>query len=69
MRVQSFSHVWLFAPPWTVALQAPLSVGVSRHESWGGLPFPSPGAPPNSETEPEPPVAPALTGRLYHRAT
>ena len=29
--------------PWTVALQAPLSMGFPRHEYWSGLPFPSPG--------------------------
>ena len=34
MRAQSLSHVWLFATPWTVALQAPLSMGFSRHEYW-----------------------------------
>ena len=33
--------------PWTVALQAPLSVGFSRQEYWSGLPFPSPGDLPN----------------------
>ena len=37
------SHVWLFATPWTVALQAPLSVEVSRQRYWSGLPFPTPG--------------------------
>ena len=31
------------ATPWTIACQAPLSVGVSRQEYWSGLPFPSPG--------------------------
>ena len=31
------------ATPWTVARQAPLSRGFSRHGYWGGLPFPSPG--------------------------
>ena len=30
--------------PWTVARQASLSMGFSRHRYWGGLPFPSPGA-------------------------
>ena len=33
-----FSHVQLFATPWTVARQAPLSVGFSRQEYWSGLP-------------------------------
>ena len=32
-----------FWPPWTVALQTPLSMGSSRQEDWSGLPFPSPG--------------------------
>ena len=38
-----FSHVWLFATPWTVTYQASLSMGFSRQEYWSGLPFPSPG--------------------------
>ena len=37
------SHVHFFATPWTVARQAPLSVGFSRQEYWSGLPFPPPG--------------------------
>ena len=36
------SCVWLFAIPWTVAYQAPTSMGFSRPEYWSGLPFPSP---------------------------
>ena len=39
--VQSLSHVRLFSTPWTVAHQAPLSMGLSRQEYWSGLPFPS----------------------------
>ena len=31
------------ATPWTIAFQAPLSMGFSRQEYWSGLPFPSPG--------------------------
>ena len=38
-----FSHVQLFATPWTVARQAPLLTGFSRPEYRSGLPFPSPG--------------------------
>ena len=38
-----FSHVQLFETPWTVACQAPLSMGISRPENWGGLTFSSPG--------------------------
>ena len=42
IRVLShFSHVWLFVTPWTVAHQAPLSMGFSRQEYWSELPFPS----------------------------
>ena len=38
-----FSHVQLFVTPWTVARQAPLSMGFSRQEYWSGLPCPPPG--------------------------
>ena len=37
------SSIWLFESPWTVAGQAPLSMGFPRQEYWSGLPFPSPG--------------------------
>ena len=37
-----FSHVGLFATPWTVAYQAPLSMGFSGQEHWSGLPCPPP---------------------------
>ena len=47
-----FSCVWLFAIPWTVACQAPLSVEFSRQEYWDGLPFPSPGNLPKPGNEP-----------------
>ena len=43
VTVMSLSHVRLFATPWTVAYQAPLSMGFSSQEYWNGLPFPSPG--------------------------
>ena len=36
------SHVWLFVIPWTIACQAPLSLGFSRPEYCNGLPFPPP---------------------------
>ena len=39
---QSLSCVWLFATPWTVALQAPLSMGLSWQGYWNRLPFPLP---------------------------
>ena len=47
-----FSHVQLFVTPWTVAHQAPLSVGFSRQEHWSGLPCPPPGDLPNLRIEP-----------------
>ena len=43
MKMKSLSHVPLFAAPWTVTYQAPLTMGFSRQEYWSGLPFPSPG--------------------------
>ena len=36
------SRVWLFVTAWTVACQAPLSMGFPRHEYWSGLPCPPP---------------------------
>ena len=45
-----------FAIPWTVAHQAPLSMGFPRQEYWSGLPFPSPGDLPHPGTEPESPA-------------
>ena len=47
----SLSHVRLFATPWTVAHQAPPSMGFSRKEYWSGLPFPPPGDLPNPGIE------------------
>ena len=63
MNVKSLSRVRLFATPWTVAYEAPQSMGFSRHEYWSGLPFPSPGDLPNPGIEPGSPAleADALT--------
>ena len=44
------------ATPWTVAHQAPLSMGFSRQEYWNGLPFPSPGDLPDPRIEPGSPA-------------
>ena len=49
-------------PPWTVAHQAPLSVGFPRQEFWSGLPFPPPGNLPNPGIEP---ASSALAGRVF----
>ena len=43
VKVKLLSHVQLFATAWTVAYQAPPSMGFSRQEYWSGLPFSSPG--------------------------
>ena len=61
--VQSLSHVKLFANPWTIARQAPLSMGFSGQEYWSGLPFPSPGDFPNPGIKP---TSPTLTGRFFN---
>ena len=53
---KSLSRVRLFATPWAVAYQAPLSMGFSRQEYWSGLPFPSPGDLPNPGIEPGSPA-------------
>ena len=54
-----FSHVRLFATPWTVDDQA-LSMGILQARYWSGLPCPHPGDLPHPGTEPVSPVAPAL---------
>ena len=60
-----FSHVQLFVTPWTVARQAPLSVGFSRQEYWNGLPCPPPGDFPDPEIEPTSLMSPALAGVFF----
>ena len=55
------------ATPWTVACQAPLSMGFSRQENWSGLPFPPPGDPPNPGTEPKTPALKADSVLLSHQ--
>ena len=56
VKVKQLSHVRLFVTPWTVAYQAPPSMGFSRQEYWGELLFPSPGDLPNPGTEPRSPT-------------
>ena len=55
-----FSCIRLFATPWTVVYQAPLSTGFSRQEYWSGLPCPPPGDLPNLGIEPMSPMGPTL---------
>ena len=59
MHAQSLSCLQLFATSWTVACQAPLSMGFSRQEYWSGLPFPPPGDLPEPGIEPGSPVVQA----------
>ena len=40
---QSLSHVQIFVTPWTIACQAPLSIGFHRQDYWSGFPFHPPG--------------------------
>ena len=63
VKVNSLSHDQLFVTPWTVAHQAPPSMGFSRQEYWSGLPFPSPGDLPDPGIKPKSPSlwADALT--------
>ena len=57
--------VWLSASPWTVAHQAPLSMGFSRQEYWSGLPFPPPGDLPHPGIKLASPEVPALAGKFF----
>ena len=60
LLLRLFSLAQLCVTPWTAAHQAPLSMGFSRQEYWGGLPFPSAGDLPDPGIEPMSPVSPAL---------
>ena len=59
---QLLSGVRLLATPWTVARQAPLSMGFPRQEYWSRLPFPPPGDLPHPGIKP---VSPALAGGFF----
>ena len=64
-----FSPVQLFATLWTVARQAPLSMGFSRQEYWSGLPCPPPGDLSDPEIKLTSPKSPALAGRFFTTST
>ena len=59
----------LFATPWTISCQAPLSVEFSKQEYWSGLPFPPPEDLPNPGILPASLASPALTGRFFTNCT
>jgi len=63
--LSGFSGVRLFAIPWTIAHQAPLSIGVSRQEYWSGLPCPFPGYLPNPGIETASLMSPALACMVF----
>ena len=59
----------LLPSEWTVAHQAPLSMGFLREEYWSELPFPPPGDLPNPGIEPGSLVTPALAGGFFTTST
>ena len=63
------SRVQLFATRWTIACQAPLSMGFSRQEYWSGLPCPSPGDLPDPGIEPTSLRSPLLAGGFFTTST
>ena len=64
-----FSRVQLSVIPWTIARQAPLSMGFSRQEHWSGLPYPPPGYIPNPGVKPVSLMSPALTDGFFTMST
>ena len=65
LMLSRFSRVQLFVTPWTVARQAPLSMGFSRQEYWSGLLCSLPGVPLNPGIEPMSLMSPTLAGRFF----
>ena len=63
--VSALSHVQLLVTPWTVACQAPLSMGFPKQEYWSGLPCPPAGDLPDPGIEPKSLVSPALAGGFF----
>ena len=61
----ALSCAWLFVIPWTVAHQAPESMGFPRQEYWSGLSFPSSRDLPNPGMVPVSPASPALVGTFF----
>ena len=69
LLLSCFSHVRLFVTLWTVARQAPLSMGFSRQEYWSGLPFSPPGDLPDPRIELVSLTSPGLAGRFFTTRT
>ena len=62
MKVKSLCRTRLLATPWTVAYQAPPSMGVPRQEYWSGVPLPSPGDLPDPGIKPRSNVLSDISG-------
>ena len=62
-------QILMICDPWTVACQAPLSMGFFRQEYWSGLPFPPPGDLHNPKTEPWSPALQAVSVCLSHQGS
>ena len=69
VQAQSLGCVQLFVTLWTVVYQAPLSMEFSRQEYWNGLPFPTPGDPPNPGIKTKSPTSPSLASRFFNTAS
>ena len=65
VKVKWLSHVRLFASPWPIAYQAPLTMGFSRQKYYSGLPCPPPGNLPDPEIEHPSHMSPALAGGFF----
>ena len=63
------SRVRLFATPWTVARQAPLSMGILQARIWSALPCPPPGDLPNPGIKPRSPALQVILYHLSHRGS
>ena len=61
MKVKLHSCVQLFATPWTITYQTPLTMGFSKQRYWSGLPFPSPWDFPDPGIKPRSPTLQADT--------
>ena len=68
-HAQSLGRVRLFASPWIIAHQAPLSMASSRQEYWSGMTFPTPGDLPDWGTEPASSTSSAMAGGFFTTST
>ena len=69
LMLNHFSHVWLFVTLWTIACQAPPSMGFFRQEYCRGLPCPSPGDLPHPGIESASLISPELACAFFTAST